>query len=79
MKRPVSENAASLDLAEEVMREKIESRRPATTRASEKTVLVGDEGELDAKADDFINRFRHQLKLQRLDSIMRYKEAMQKI
>ncbi|RRT55019.1 hypothetical protein B296_00015717 [Ensete ventricosum] len=39
-----------------------------------------DEGnggdEVDARADDFINRFRHQLKLQRLASIMRYKEML---
>ncbi|URE42462.1 Cotton fiber expressed protein [Musa troglodytarum] len=38
---------------------------------------VGDGGdEVDARADDFINRFRHQLKLQRLASIMRYKEML---
>ncbi|KAJ6362460.1 hypothetical protein OIU78_002794 [Salix suchowensis] len=73
MKRSASEKAASLDSAEEVMREKVERRRPATTRASEKTVLPGDEG-VDAKADDFINRFKQQLKLQRLDSLLRCKE-----
>ncbi|KAJ6698875.1 DUF4408 DOMAIN PROTEIN [Salix purpurea] len=73
MKRSASEKAASLDSAEEVMREKVERRRPATTRASEKTVLIGDEG-VDAKADDFINRFKQQLKLQRLDSLLRCKE-----
>ncbi|XP_042414810.1 pathogen-associated molecular patterns-induced protein A70-like [Zingiber officinale] len=33
-------------------------------------------GEVDARADDFINRFRQQLKLQRLDSILRYKEML---
>ncbi|KAJ6746418.1 DUF4408 DOMAIN PROTEIN [Salix koriyanagi] len=75
MKRSASEKAASLDSAEEVMREKVERRRPATTRASEKTVLPGDEG-VDAKADDFINRFKQQLKLQRLDSLLRYKERL---
>ncbi|KAJ6331095.1 hypothetical protein OIU76_009647 [Salix suchowensis] len=75
MKRSASEKAVSLDSAEEVMREKVERRRPATTRASEKTVLIGDEG-VDAKADDFINRFKQQLKLQRLDSLLRYKERL---
>ncbi|XP_078177203.1 uncharacterized protein LOC144571715 isoform X1 [Carex rostrata] len=35
-----------------------------------------DDGEVDAKADDFINKFRNQLKLQRLDSIIRYKEML---
>ncbi|XP_074579159.1 uncharacterized protein LOC141835689 [Curcuma longa] len=34
------------------------------------------EVEVDARADDFINRFRQQLHLQRLDSIMRYKEML---
>ncbi|KAI3955258.1 hypothetical protein MKW98_020891 [Papaver atlanticum] len=32
--------------------------------------------EVDAKADDFINRFKNQLKLQRLDSIMQYKDLL---
>ncbi|WOL08173.1 hypothetical protein Cni_G16925 [Canna indica] len=36
-----------------------------------------DEGdEVDARADDFINRFRQQLKLQRLESLLRYKEML---
>ncbi|KAJ0964544.1 hypothetical protein J5N97_025682 [Dioscorea zingiberensis] len=33
-------------------------------------------GEVDARADDFINRFRQQLKLQRIDSLLRYKEML---
>jgi hypothetical protein len=37
-------------------------------------VMEGDD-EVDAKADDFINRFKQQLKLQRLDSIIRFKDA----
>ncbi|KAL0410489.1 UNVERIFIED_CONTAM: Pathogen-associated molecular patterns-induced protein A70 [Sesamum latifolium] len=50
-------------------------RRPATTR--ERTAASGREDEaVDAKADDFINRFRQQLKLQRLDSILRYREML---
>ncbi|KAF9680481.1 hypothetical protein SADUNF_Sadunf06G0125600 [Salix dunnii] len=76
MKRSASEKAVSLDLAEEVTRENVERRRPATTRASEKTVMDGDEGGVDAKADDFINRFKQQLKLQTLDSLLRYKERL---
>lgn len=32
--------------------------------------------EVDARADDFINRFRNQLKMQRLDSIVRYKDMI---
>ncbi|CAK7352616.1 unnamed protein product [Dovyalis caffra] len=75
MKKSASEKGVTLELAGEVEREKVERRRPATTRTSEKTVLIGDEG-VDAKADDFISRFKQQLKLQRLDSLLRYKEML---
>ncbi|GMP80650.1 hypothetical protein CsSME_00035670 [Camellia sinensis var. sinensis] len=44
--------------------------------ASEKLRVGEDEEGVDAKADDFINRFKQQLKLQRLDSILRYKEML---
>ncbi|KAJ6840698.1 proline-rich receptor-like protein kinase PERK12 [Iris pallida] len=46
-------------------------RRPVAAAAEEE-----EEEEVDARADDFINRFKQQLKLQRLDSIMRYKEML---
>lgn len=35
-------------------------------------------GEVDARADDFINRFRHQLKLQRIDSFIRHRETLRR-
>ncbi|XP_050373783.1 pathogen-associated molecular patterns-induced protein A70 [Argentina anserina] len=38
-------------------------------RVVEKTRSFGDDKEVDAKADDFINRFKQQLKLQRLHSL----------
>lgn len=47
-------------------------RRPATTRER----AAGEDEAVDEKANDFINRFRQQLKLQRLDSILRYKEML---
>lgn len=47
-------------------------RRPATMRERVKA----DDVEVDAKCDDFINRFKQQLKLQRMDSILRYKEML---
>jgi Cotton fibre expressed protein len=37
---------------------------------------IEEDGEVDAKADDFINKFRNQLRLQRLDSIIRYKDML---
>ncbi|KAL0327493.1 UNVERIFIED_CONTAM: Pathogen-associated molecular patterns-induced protein A70 [Sesamum angustifolium] len=54
----------------------VEARRPATVRErSNAKVTEGDE-EVDARADDFINKFKQQLKLQRLDSILRYKDMI---
>ncbi|KAL8216539.1 hypothetical protein R6Q57_023376 [Mikania cordata] len=52
----------------------VEARRPASVR--ERRSPEVDDVEVDSKADDFINRFKHQLKLQRLDSIIRYKDMV---
>ncbi|KAF3967915.1 hypothetical protein CMV_008136 [Castanea mollissima] len=43
----------------------VEARSPATLR--EGKVSVTEDEEVDAKADDFINKFKQQLKLQRLE------------
>ncbi|KAF5458838.1 hypothetical protein F2P56_022838 [Juglans regia] len=65
-------------------------KRPAAEKikksASEKSALGSSEEiktgralpdeEVDAKADDFINRFKQQLRLQRLDSLLRYRELL---
>ncbi|EXB66863.1 hypothetical protein L484_019501 [Morus notabilis] len=54
----------------------VEARRPATVREGKVKAAEVDDDEVDAKADDFINKFKQQLKLQRLDSFMRYKEMI---
>ncbi|KAF5458836.1 hypothetical protein F2P56_022836 [Juglans regia] len=56
---------------------KCASEKSAPLGSSEdiKTRALPDE-EVDAKADDFINRFKQQLRLQRLDSLQRYKESL---
>ncbi|KAI3772798.1 hypothetical protein L6452_03992 [Arctium lappa] len=54
--------------------EDFESKRPATTRERRSG---GDAG-VDAKADDFITRFRQQLKLQRVESLVRYNDILQR-
>ncbi|KAK1363676.1 pathogen-associated molecular patterns-induced protein A70-like [Heracleum sosnowskyi] len=41
-----------------------------------KTVSFKGDEQVDAKADDFINRFKQQLKIQRIDSIKRYTEML---
>nr|XP_043621203.1 pathogen-associated molecular patterns-induced protein A70-like [Erigeron canadensis] len=51
----------------------VDLRRPATTRESRNHVV--DE-EVDAKADDFISKFKQQLKLQRLESLVRYNQTL---
>ncbi|XP_047946846.1 pathogen-associated molecular patterns-induced protein A70-like [Salvia hispanica] len=63
--RPPLQKSASERIS--VLREEEEERwRPATVRER----AAGDE-EVDEKADEFINNFRQQLKLQRMDSILR--------
>ncbi|KAJ4851131.1 hypothetical protein Tsubulata_003205 [Turnera subulata] len=74
MKKSASEKGVAVDSVEQEEREEVEQRRPATARV-ERTASIGDDG-VDAKADDFINRFKQQLKLQRLDSLLRYKEML---
>ncbi|KAH0645078.1 hypothetical protein KY284_032962 [Solanum tuberosum] len=72
MKKSASMKSPFAHFEEETI---VEARRPATTR--EKNAKTSDEdNEVDAKADDFINKFKQQLKLQRLDSILRYKEMI---
>jgi hypothetical protein len=57
----------------------VEKRRPATVKEAKVVPTTVDEDELvDSKADDFINKFKQQLKLQRIDSIMRYKDMINK-
>ncbi|XP_010429627.1 PREDICTED: bromodomain-containing protein DDB_G0278469-like [Camelina sativa] len=56
----------------------VEARRPATVKVPRVTTVEEADEEVDAKADDFINRFKHQLKLQRIDSITKYKEMVKK-
>ncbi|CAI8606103.1 unnamed protein product [Vicia faba] len=55
----------------------VESRRPATVKEA-KAVTMDEDELVDSKADDFINKFKQQLKLQRIDSIMRYKDMVNK-
>ncbi|XP_008778523.2 pathogen-associated molecular patterns-induced protein A70-like [Phoenix dactylifera] len=71
MKKSASENSpfAHLDEAEIV-------RVPAAARSRGRAALVEEEEGVDARADDFISRFKEQLKLQRLDSILSYKEML---
>lgn len=73
MKKSASSKSAFAHFKEEDI---VESRRPATVKEAKVSRAAVDDDEVDAKADDFINRFKQQLKLQRLDSIMRYKEMI---
>ncbi|KAM7256409.1 hypothetical protein ACFE04_012150 [Oxalis oulophora] len=72
MKKSASERNVFLSRDEEELDE-VERRRPQTMKI-EKTASFG--GDVDAKADDFINKFKQQLKLQRMDSLMRYKDMI---
>uniref|UniRef100_A0A5B7C5G4 DUF4408 domain-containing protein n=1 Tax=Davidia involucrata TaxID=16924 RepID=A0A5B7C5G4_DAVIN len=78
MKKSASEKLVVETSFEDV--EASERQRPATVRERKtkgnETASSAEDEEVDAKADDFINRFKQQLKLQRLDSILRYKEML---
>ncbi|XP_061361712.1 pathogen-associated molecular patterns-induced protein A70-like [Gastrolobium bilobum] len=74
MRKSASERAGSMKCEWEEDEEAVERRRPATARG-ETTSLREDE-EVDAKADDFINRFKKQLRLQRVDSLLRYRDML---
>ncbi|XP_059453783.1 pathogen-associated molecular patterns-induced protein A70-like [Corylus avellana] len=72
MKKSASAKSAFVHFEEEDI---VEIRRPETVRERKVGVTEDDDDEVNARADDFINRFKQQLKLQRLDSIIRYKDA----
>ncbi|ESR64087.1 DUF4408 domain-containing protein [Citrus sinensis] len=76
MKKSASSKSAFNHFREEDIVE-VEARRPATVKefGNAKVAQVDDEG-VDAKADDFIHKFKQQLKLQRMDSIIRYNEMV---
>ncbi|KAK9077701.1 hypothetical protein SSX86_006038 [Deinandra increscens subsp. villosa] len=73
MKKSASLKVGFAHLEEE---EIVEARRPATVK-EKRTAAVkmehDDDVEVDSRADDFINKFKNDLKLQRIESIMRTK------
>ncbi|CAN1786370.1 Pathogen-associated molecular patterns-induced protein A70 [Linum perenne] len=73
MKKSASTKSAFGHFEEEQI---VEARRPATVREAKSKKLIVEDEEEEAEADDFINKFKQQLKLQRLDSIIRYKEMV---
>ncbi|KAE8678747.1 Detected protein of unknown function [Hibiscus syriacus] len=51
-------------------------RRTASTGNEKTTAFEEDDHGVDAKADDFINKFKQQLKMQRLESLLRYRDVL---
>ncbi|CAL5432333.1 unnamed protein product [Camellia sinensis] len=54
----------------------VEAHRSVTVKEDRVSMEAVEYEQVDAKANDFINRFRQQLKFQRLDSIRRYKDMI---
>lgn len=52
-----------------VKKEEGEMKRSASTGIEKTTSFEDDDHGVDAKADDFIDKFKQQLKLQRLNSL----------
>ncbi|KAL3741928.1 hypothetical protein ACJRO7_017412 [Eucalyptus globulus] len=81
MKKSTSERSA-VGHFEDEEEDPVERRRPETARGGRKksgtaaAPAPDEEDEINAKADAFINRFKRDLKLERLDSIMRFKEML---
>ncbi|XP_030529938.2 pathogen-associated molecular patterns-induced protein A70-like [Rhodamnia argentea] len=80
MKKSASERSAFGHFEEDDF---VERRRTETAREGKKksgaaaAAPFEEEGhEIDAKADAFINRFKQHLKLQRLDSLLNYREML---
>ncbi|KAG2663420.1 hypothetical protein I3760_16G028800 [Carya illinoinensis] len=71
MKKSVSTKLVASPHFEEY--DMVEARQPATVWEG-KVVATKDNEEVDSKADDFINNFKNQLKLQRMNSILRNNE-----
>ncbi|CAH1432007.1 unnamed protein product [Lactuca virosa] len=67
MKKSRSEIMISSDDDEDV-----DVRRPETARV----MRNADDKEFDLKADDFISRFKQQLKLQRVESLVRFRDML---
>jgi hypothetical protein len=94
LRKSASDKSAFAHFVVEEDTEAVEARRPATTRDRPRRPLVAAPaepeepvseeepeeaaGEVDARADDFINKFHHQLKLQRIDSFMRYRDTLRR-
>jgi len=51
------------------------SKSSSVVAVEEEPAADADQG-VDARADDFINKFRQQLQLQRLNSLLNYKEML---
>lgn len=72
----VSKPLKTMSLKEKKDDVTLKERKKSSVREPVKTVLFKGDEEVDKKADDFINRFKQQLKIQRLDSIKRYTDML---
>ncbi|KAL2929933.1 RNA 3'-terminal phosphate cyclase [Bienertia sinuspersici] len=69
--KPVKKTTASSGEDSKVM--ETTAFRGEDSEAKETTAIRGEDEQVDSKADDFINRFKQQLKMQRLESMIRYR------
>lgn len=76
LERLMSGNFRRLDSVKVVEEEK--KAESEVELKPEREIVRGrvEEEEVDAKADDFIKRFKQQLRLERLDSILRYRDIL---
>ena len=70
----MKKSRSEIRIADDDEEEDDDLRRPATTRERSNVV----EEEVDAKAEQFISRFKQQLRLQRLESLARYTDMLKR-
>ncbi|KAG6723362.1 hypothetical protein I3842_03G204600 [Carya illinoinensis] len=62
----------------EKMKRSASEKSPVGSSEEKETMSLEEDEDVDVKADDFINRFKQQLRLQRLDSLLRYRNLLKR-
>ncbi|KAG7988731.1 hypothetical protein I3843_03G202500 [Carya illinoinensis] len=62
----------------EKIKKSASEKSPVGSSEEKETTSLEEDEDVDEKADDFINRFKQQLRLQRLDSLLRYRNLLKR-
>ncbi|XP_035539188.1 pathogen-associated molecular patterns-induced protein A70-like [Juglans regia] len=62
----------------EKIKKSASEKSPVGSSEEKETTSLEEDEEVDMKADDFISKFKQQLRLQRLDSLLRYRDLLKR-